>query len=529
MPTLKQLENGLMHGMITRRQFMKMASAMGLTAAVSPILLTTSAQADTPKKGGRFRIGHSDYSTTDSLNPELGSSTGVVCLYYQFCNSFIEEGPNGSLVPELAQSWESSTDVKKWVFKLRKGVEFHNGKIFDAQDAIYSINLHRGDKSKSPAKPLLSAIKDIRADDKHTLIFTLDQGNVDFPAILSYFNLCIVPSGTTDFEKGIGTGPYVLKAIEPGVKTFATRNPNYWKSDRAHFDEVELISISDVNARINALRAGQIDAMDRCDLKTIDHLRKVPDVQIVRTTGRQHYVFPMRTDTAPYDNGDVSLALKYAIDRESILKKILNGYGTLGNDHPISPAHRFLSTELPQRQYDPDKARYHLKKSGIGNFTFKLHTSPNVPFQGAQDTAVLYQHHATKAGITIEVVAGPADGYWSDVWMNKPWCSSFWTGQSSENMMFTVAYAGGAPWNETYWQNDRFDSLLKATRTELDEENRREMYGEMQKIVRDEGGAVIPVFADYVDAANTRLKFGELSSAWQLDGARAPERWWFDS
>jgi peptide/nickel transport system substrate-binding protein len=394
---------------------------------------------------------------------------------------------------------------------------------------IFSINLHRGKESKSPAKPLLAAVKDVHPNGKHEVVFELNQGNVDFPGILSYFNLLIVPNGTTAFEKGIGTGPYVLKLLKPGVRTLATRNPNYWKPDRAHFDEIEMVSISDVNTRINALRTGQIDAMDRCDLKTIHLLEKDPKIQIVRVTGKKHNLFSMRTDMAPYENNDVRLAMKYAIDRESSLKVILNGYGTLGKDHPISPVYRFHATDLPQRIYDLDKARYHFKKSGIGDTTFKLHASANMPFDGAVDSAVMHQQHAAKAGIKIQVVREPEDGYWSDVWMKKPWCASLWNGRISEDVMFSTAYAGGAPWNETFWRNERFDALLKAARTELDEAKRKQMYGEMQRIVSDEGGAVIPIFSDYVDAANIKLRFGDLSSNWQLDGARAPERWWFES
>jgi len=127
------------------------------------------------------------------------------------------------------------------------------------------------------------------------------------------------------------------------------------------------------------------------------------------------------------------------------------------------------------------------------------------------------------------VVNEPEDGYWSDVWMKKPWFASLWNSRISEDVMFSTAYAGGAPWNDTYWRNERFDELLKAARTELDETKRKQMYGEMQRIVSDEGGAVIPVFADFVDAADTKVRFSDLSSNWQLYGLRAAERWWFES
>ena len=112
----------------------------------------------------------------------------------------------------------------------------------------------------------------------------------------------------------IGTGPYTLKLFEPGVRSLTQKNPNYWKDDRGHFDEVEILGIADVNARINALRTGVIDVMNECDLKSLHLLEKDPKVQVIRVTAKKHHLFPMRTDQAPYDNNDARLALKLAID-----------------------------------------------------------------------------------------------------------------------------------------------------------------------------------------------------------------------
>ena len=153
----------------------------------------------------------------------------------------------------------------------------------------------------------------------------------------------------------------------------------------------------------------------------------------------------------------------------------------------------------------------------------------DAPYAGAVDTALLYQQHAAKAGVNLKIVREPDDGYWTNVWMQKPFCASKWSGRLNEDMMFSTAYSSGAPWNETFWNNERFNLLLKGARTELDENKRREMYVEMQRLVRDEGGSVIPVFGDFVYAAGSNIRFGELSSSWELDGLRAPERWWFES
>ena len=530
METLKKLEALLACGKIDRRQFLTQVSALGLTAALSPTLFATTAQAATPQKGGRLRFGCTGGSTTDSLDPGLLTSNMNQFINYAIRNSLVEIDHNFQPIPELAVSWESSPDATQWTFELRQGVEFHNGKPFTSEDVVASIQHHNMEGTKSAAKSIVAPIKEVKADGKYRVMFVLESGSADFPFIISDYHLTIFPAGTTeaDWPKGIGTGPYVLDQFEPGVRFFGKRNPNYWKEGRAHFDELEVISITDVNARTVALKTGEIDVMDRCELKTVRLLEKAPGLFVFPVTGTQHYTIPMRTDMAPFDNNDVRLALKYAIDREDLVKKILRGYGSVGNDHPIGPNQRYFAKDLPQRAYDPDKAKFHMKKAGLSDHVFQLHAA-DAAFAGAVDTAVIYKEQAAKAGIKIEVVREPDDGYWSNVWLKKPWCMCYWGGRVSEDMMFTTAYAAGANWNDTYWEHERFNKLLVGARAELDEAKRREMYVEMQTIVHNEGGVIVPMFAQYVAAASDKLAHGEIAGNMGTDGMRLHERWWFKS
>ena len=94
--------------------------------------------------------------------------------------------------------------------------------------------------------------------------------------------------------------------------------PNYWKASRAHFEEVETLAIADVNARTTALQTGELDLMNRCELKTVHLLQQLPGLQVLQTTAARHYSLPMLTDLAPFDNNQVRLALKYGIDRPSV-------------------------------------------------------------------------------------------------------------------------------------------------------------------------------------------------------------------
>jgi len=514
---------------IGRRDFMHKAMAAGVTLTAATSMWESSTLGATPKKGGLLRIGVAGGSTTDSLDPAtLPGAMAQLISFGQTRNSLVEVDADGVPQPELAENWEASDDAKTWVFKLRQGVEFHNGKTLDAEDVVWSINHHRGKDSKSAAKGIVEPIVDVKADGKNTVVFSLTGGNADFPFIASDYHLGIMPNGTTakDAEKAIGTGGYVLVSHEPGVRAVTKRNPNYWKTGRAHFNDVHTIGINDTTARTNALKTGEIDVMNRAERKTFHLLKRLKGVQTIKTTGTKHYTIPMRCDTAPYDNNDARLALKYAIDREAIVKTVLRGHGLVANDHPIAPSNQYFDKNLEIRTFDADKAKFHLKKAGLAGHTFKLHAA-DAAFGGAVDTAVLYKEQAAKAGVDIEIVREPDDGYWDNVWLKKAWCFSFWSGRPTEDWMFSIAYAKGAKWNESFWDNDRFNMLLAAGRAELNTAKRREIYAEMQRIVRDDGGSVIPMYASDLQAATDKLKFNKIAANWEFDGLKVAERWWF--
>jgi peptide/nickel transport system substrate-binding protein len=270
--------------------------------------------------------------------------------------------------------------------------------------------------------------------------------------------------------------------------------------------------------------------MNRFQLNLTHLLLRARDIQIINVTGTKHYSIPMLTDRDPFNNNDVRLALKYAINREHLLKEIVRGYGAVGNDHPIAPCQKCYASELPQRAYDPDKARFHIKKAGMSDYTFSLHAADAAwPGADAAAAAMLYREHAAKAGIKIEVIIEPDDGYWDKVWMKKPWVMCYWSGRATADWMLSTAYAADSSWNDSFWKHERFNKLLKEARAELDDAKRYELYVECQKILNLEGGVIIPMFANIVEAASKRLNINNPAGNWEMDGHRAAERWWFVS
>jgi peptide/nickel transport system substrate-binding protein len=529
MQKFENLQRLLSEGRISRRDFIRRATALGLAAAIPTTLLSAEAKAAAPKRGGKLRQALRGGSNADTLFGVLGGGdTHQVNTQWQLLSNVTEVTPDGEVVGELAESWEVSDDATEWVFKLRKGVEFHDGKSLVAEDVVHSINVHRGEDSRSVGKGLVAEVEDIKADDKHTVVFKLKSGNADFPIVLASSRFPIAPAGTMDaeWEKGIGTGPFILSEWEPGVRSATKRNPNYFKEGKPYFDEVETLHVADVGARTSALRDDSVDAIDDPEPQTLHLLEKVPGLVIREVGGNSHYTFPMLMDAAPYDNVDVRSALKYAIDREAMLQTLLRGHGYLGNDHPISKAQRFYASELPQRMYDPDKAKFHLNQAGFSELDVTLWASEI--YAGGIDSAVLYKEHAAKAGINISIEQVPTDGYWSEVWNVKPFCVSVWYGQPTEDMMFTQAFSAESAWNETHWNNERFETLLVEARAELDAAKRRDMYVEMQQLVRDEGGFVCPVFKNWLVATSDKIHIPEkMGGDAPVDGNRNAERWWF--
>ncbi|VVS94125.1 ABC transporter substrate-binding protein [Desulfoluna spongiiphila] len=527
MHSLHELESLVETGRISRREFMRRAATLGLALAVAPSLFPMGAQAaEGPKRGGRLRMGMGGASTTDTLSPAVMTDMMIQTLVYgQLGNSLMEIDNEGRAVPELAESYESSADASTWVFKLRKGVTFHNGKTMTADDVIHSINLHRGEKSTSAAKAIVKSIKEIVKEDAYTVRMDLASPNADFPYILTDYHLVIVPEGH-DGTDGIFTGAYRLKSFEPGVRSLTERNSGYFRDDRGWFDEVETLAINDINARTNALKTGQVDLINRCELKTLRFLERMPGIQLVKQRGYRHYTFAMHTDAAPYSDNNVRMALKHAVDREQLVKTVFRGYAVVGNDHPISSGNRYHAGDLPQRVYDPYKAKHYLKKAGLDHLKVDLHVA-DAAFPGAVDAGVLFRESSAKAGIDVNVVREPNDGYWSNVWLKKTFCAVFWGGRVTEDMMFSTAYADNAAWNDTNWKHKRFNELLVAARGELDEATRRKQYEEMQRLVSDEGGVIIPAFGMDIAAASKKIGLHKPAVNWELDGFRCAQRWWF--
>jgi peptide/nickel transport system substrate-binding protein len=500
---LKYLLKRAVAGHIDRRAFIGRAVALGMTASLASTLLATAARAEEPKRGGLIRVGMSGGESTNSLDPALAASEVPFAVNMTWGEMLVDVSPTGEVVPRIAEEISSNADATEWKFKIRAGVEFHNGATLTAEDVVATLKRHTDEKAQSGALGIVQGISEMIAEgDMVTL--KLASANADLPFLMADYHLVIQPGGGVDNPAaGIGAGAYKIVVNEPGVRIGFEKHANYWSTE-GYADQTEIIVINDNTARTAALQSGQVHMINRVDPKIVELLKGAPGLQIKSVAGRGHYVFIMHTNTAPFDNADLRMALKLAINRQEMVDKILGGLGTIGNDFPINAAYPMFDDTIPQREYDAAKAAEFYKKSGHDGSPIVLRTAPGA-FPGAVEAAELFQASAAAAGIPLEVKREPDDGYWSDVWNVQPFCASYWGGRPVQDQMYATAYLSSAEWNDTKFKNEKFDALLMSARGELDQTKRKAEYSEMANILRDEGGLILPMFNDFVSAVSDTI------------------------
>jgi peptide/nickel transport system substrate-binding protein len=515
---------------LNRRQFLTRAARMTALAGLGGLggldlsLSGCAVSDDAPPPGNMLKLGLAGGATSDTLDPRTFLDWVPINIGYQIMNGLVEIDGNGNAVPELFESWEPSPDARRWVFNLRRGVVFHNGKTLDADDVVYSLNLHRGN-STSVGKGVLENVRDIQKLDANRVQIIVEGGDADLPSTLSDYHLLVVPDGFTDWARPVGTGAYRYERFEPGVRCITVKAGAYWKADSGHVDAIETLVINDGMARTNALISGQVDIVNHIDGRTADLLRRNKSLQVVRSQTGQHAILAMNTTADPYSDNDVRLALKYAVDRERILKTILNGYGAIGNDQPIGRGNPYFSSDVPQHSYDPDKAKFYLRRARRTGLHVELKVS-DVAFAGAVDAGVLFQGAAADCGISVDVEREPADGYWSNVYVKAPFYASYSDGRATVDGALSKAYKSTSATNDTTWKRPDFDLLANTARGTLDPKKRRELYGECQRMISAEGGAIIPLFIDHIEAGSTRVRGWKASAIFDLMGQRIGEKVW---
>ena len=499
---------------ISRREVVAGALGAGLVATAGGLLLrksdgdqSTQGAAERgpqrPRYGGRIRVASISSSTADTLDPaKSGGSTDYarINMFYNGLTRF-----DSALVakPELAEIIESS-DQQLWRVKLRKGVVFHDGKPLTSADVVYSLLRHKLPATASKMKAIAEQFAEVRADGRDEVLVRLTGPNADLPAILAQTHFAIIRDGTSAFHTANGTGPYLVEEFSPGIRTVGTRNANYWRHGRPFLDQIELIGIPDDVSRVNALLSGDVHWIIGVSPLSTKRIAGASGFGVLESKSGLYTDLVMRQNQLPTGNPHFVMAMKYLLDRPLIKRALFRDYALIGNDHPIPPFHPYFNADLPQRQYDLDRARYHVRRAGLTGVRLPMYAAPAA--NGSVDMAAVLQEYGSQIGLKLAVNRMPSDGYFSTHWMKHALTFGNTNPRPTADLMFSLFFKSDAPWNESGWRNPRFDRLLLEARGEPDHTRRKQLYGEMQGLVRDYCGVGIPVFISFIEGFDRRIK-----------------------
>lgn len=520
---------------IDRRSFLAATTALGVGALGGGgfVLPANRAFAATPARGGTLRI--SVDQGVAKLNPLLVRVNPEYLVAELLYSGLTRLGVDMAAEPDLAESWRSSADLTEWTFVLRAGLTFHDGSACTAADVVATFEAILDAATASPGRRNVGPIATVAAKDDRTVVFTLTGAYADLPVTLAYTNAKIVPAAVIKAgmnrldREAVGTGPFRLVSFEPERLVVVERNPAFYDKGRPYLDRIEVVIYPDATSEGSALIAGDVDLMMAVSPTEFGRLGGASGIKVMRTPSGQFCNVNMACDQKPFDDVRVRKALALAVDRKAMVDFVTEGYGTPGNDVPLSPAYRFHA-EMAPRQTDIQAARKLLAEAGHPNGLTVTLIASDRPAVRTQ-LAVALREMAKPAGFNIEVQTMPHATYLDQVWKKGAFYVGFYNMQPTADAIFSLLYTSDAAWNETRWNNAAFDKLVAGARSTADEAKRRALYADAQTLMHEQVPSIIPAFFDLLGARRHYVEGYTLhprGAVFRLDhvslGAGAPKR-----
>lgn len=483
-----------------------------------------------PRRGGVLRVSVDQAaSVIHPLRTRVNPEYLVTELLY---SNLTRLRPDMTAEPDLATAWSANDALTEWRFTLREGLVFHDGSPCTAEDVAATFRAILDPRTASPARTNVGPIAAVEALDARTALFRLSAPYADLPVALAYTAARIIPGrfATGDLDalsrQAVGTGPFRLLSYEPDRRIVVTRNERYHDPERPYLDRVEVMVFPDSTAETSALIAGDTDLLTIAGQGEFPRLSSARGVTALRTPSGQFLNVNMDCTQAPFNDIRVRQALALTVDRAAMVGFVAQGFGTPGNDVPMNAAYHFHK-EFPLKRANIAEARRLLAAAGHPtglDLTLVASENPGTRTQ----LAVAMREMARPAGFRINVQTMPHATYLDQVWKKGAFYVGFYNMQATADAIFSLLYTSDSAWNETRWNNQRFDALVREARVTTDEAKRRTLYGDAQQLMHEEVPSVIPAFfdllgarRDYVQgyALHPRAAVFRLEQVWLGNGA----------
>ncbi|WP_107676434.1 ABC transporter substrate-binding protein [Agrobacterium sp. LAD9] len=507
---------------ISRRSVLRGATGLATLAGSAAIgafpLSSPLAAEEAPKPGGRLIVGIIGAGKAESLNPAVSANRQDLPRLWNLYDNLFRRGDDGRAQPLLLEEAIPSADNKVWMLMLRDGVTWHDGSKATAEDLLYSIKTWSDPKHAGHGG--VKAIIDfagVRKTGPLSVEVPLHFGVREFPSTLTMVSFALVKEGVDNSKNPIGTGPFKFVSFTPGVRSVYKRHNEYWNGAPLLEELVIDTSFTDESARLNALLAGKIHAVDQLPYALAKINKSSRRITILNSAGPSFQAFVFRLDVEPFKDVRVRQALRLIPDRQALVDSALNGFGSPGNDLQGKGLQFFADDFVRER--DVDKARWFLKEAGHADFTVTLDAI------GADPSAILFQQQAKAAGVTVNVNSQDASTFWSNYLQQPLYTTSWDTPLTSLSQWYLTTLFSGARFPETRYGDEKTDKLLFDAIAETDDGRAADKWHALQQAQFDHGGYVSWANANYVDAIAADVRGVKSTRAGSLGGYNFTRAW----
>ncbi|ESZ72741.1 ABC transporter substrate-binding protein [Mesorhizobium sp. M0761] len=414
------------------------------------------------------------------LDPTAGAAAAIdEVLYANVFEGLTRIGPNGEVLPDLAESWAISDDGKVYTFKLHTGVKFHDGSDFDAGDVKFSLDRARADNSVNAQKALFAAIDTVEVVDPATVKVTLKNPQGSFLYNLGWGDAVIVApeSADTNKEKPIGTGPFKFQSWAKGSSITLVKSDTYWGAP-VFLDKAEFRIVPDAAAAVPALLSGDIQAFPFFDPDSVAQVKDDPRFKVVIGSTEGETILAINNKKPPFDKLEVRQAIAFALDRKAIIDGASAGLGVPIGSHmsPASKAYVDLTGLYP---HNVDKAKELLKQAGLENGFKAMLKLP--PPSYARLGGEIIASQLRDVGIDLEII--PVEwAQWLDQVFTKKDYDLTIVSHTEPNDIDIYS-------RKDYYfnyDNPAFDKIIAELNLTSDDAKRNTLLGEAQKILADD-------------------------------------------
>ncbi len=536
-PAVPELAEDLRKGKIGRRDFLRTATLLGVSATTAYALagkvtgasvVRRAVAQETPKTGGNLRVSMFVKPLDDPARSEWGETGNQA---RQMLEPMAQVGTDGITRPYLLESWEPSEDLKTWKLNLRRGIKWSNGDDFVADDIVAnfrrwldpatgSSNLSRfsaltetvtgKDSEGNDVERQVGSEGAVEKVDDHTVRLHLNKAELAIPEGMGDYPALIVHRRFDDeggelSKNPVGTGPFELGEFAVGDRVVFRRRPvDHWTGP-VYLDQITYIDgpANDPSGEIAAFASGQIDMNYRTSVEQIPAMERIPGIVVHSTTTAQCGVARMKVTEAPFDNKTLRQAMQAAIDHERLLEVAYQNRGVAGEDHHVSPAHPAYAP-LPKLKQDYELARKLLADAGYPDGIELEFVCVNAP-QWEPSTCQAIVEMLKPAGINVNLRVAPGEIYWPD-WDKWPFSFTSWTHRPLGTQVLNLGYRTGAVWNETSYSNPEFDRLLDQANATVDVDERRRIMEQLERIMQDDAIVIQPFWRSEHATSTDKVK-----------------------